>query len=159
MTAKLKEDMVGGHERTNALKNWIMVALTIVFVLLYSAALFGSLKPLADQSMVSRLEPIIFVIIGYYFGRLPSQQNEDSLKDEINRQTQKADAAQHVKEQTQQSRESLEEKMKNIKTVLIPQGSGVGIKNYSEIHDRTVGPTKDDALRQAVATAINILNS
>jgi hypothetical protein len=28
------------------------------------------LKPLADEKMALRLEPIIFVIIGYYFGRL-----------------------------------------------------------------------------------------
>ena len=30
----------------------------------------GMLKPLADEKMALRLEPIIFVIIGYYFGRL-----------------------------------------------------------------------------------------
>src|SRR5438876_12042305 len=96
----------------DTLKNWIMVVLTLVFVLLYGAALVGWLKPLADEKMVLRLEPIIFVIIGYYFGRLPAQQTERTLKDEIGRQTQKADAAQHAKEQAQQSRESLEEKLK-----------------------------------------------
>src|SRR5947208_13509937 len=72
------------------LKNWIMVVLTLVFITLYGAALTGLLKPLADEKMVLRLEPIIFVIIGYYFGRLPGQQNEKTLKDEIGRQTQKA---------------------------------------------------------------------
>ena len=50
-----------------ALKNWIMVVLTLIFILLYGAALIGWLKPLADEKMVMRLEPIIFVIIGYYF--------------------------------------------------------------------------------------------
>src|SRR5437773_9838532 len=100
------------------LKNWIMVVLTLLFVGLYGAALIGWLKPLADEKMVLRLEPIIFEIIGYYFGRLPSQQNEKTLKDEINRQTQKADAAQHVKEQAQQTREALEEKIKNVNAAL-----------------------------------------
>jgi len=47
--------------------------------------------------MIARIEPIIFVIVGYYFGRLPSQQNEKALKEEISRQTQRADAAQHAK--------------------------------------------------------------
>src|ERR1051325_11372166 len=69
-------------------KSWIMVVLTLVFVALYGAALFGWLKPLTDDKIVMRLEPIIFAIIGYYFGRLPSQQNERTLKQEINRQKQ-----------------------------------------------------------------------
>src|SRR2546421_6852745 len=102
----------------DTLKNWIMVVLTLIFVSLYGAALIGWLKPLADEKMVLRLEPIIFVIIGYYFGRLPAQQNEETLKDEIGRQTQKADAAQHAKEQAQQTREALEEKVKNVGAAL-----------------------------------------
>src|SRR3954447_25197528 len=84
---------------SDSLKNWIMVVLTLIFISLYGAALIGWLKPLADEKMVLRLEPIIFVIIGYYFGRLPSQQNERTLKQEINRQTQRGDAAQSAKEQ------------------------------------------------------------
>src|SRR6267143_3724650 len=102
----------------DALKSWTMVVMTLIFVSLYGAALIGWLKPLADEKMVLRLEPIIFVIIGYYFGRLPAQQNEKTLKDEIGRQTQKADAAQHAKEQAQQSREALEEKVKNVGAAL-----------------------------------------
>jgi len=42
----------------------------------------GLAQPLADEKMVLRLEPIIFVIIGYYFGRLPGQQNEKTLRNE-----------------------------------------------------------------------------
>src|SRR5882672_11257950 len=103
---------------SDALRNWIMVVLTLIFVSLYAAALLGWLKPLTDERMVLRLEPIIFVIIGYYFGRLPSQQNEKTLKDEIGRQIQRADAAQHAKEQAQQSREALEEKVKNVGAAL-----------------------------------------
>src|SRR6185436_682137 len=99
---------------SDTLKNWIMVVLTLVFITLYGAALTGVLKPLADEKMVLRLEPIIFVINGYYFGRLPGQQNERTLKQEINRQTQRADATQSAKEQAQQSNEALEEKIKNV---------------------------------------------
>ena len=75
------------------LKNWIMVVLTLVFIALYGAALVGWLKPLTDDKLVLRLEPIIFVIIGYYFGRLLGQQNEKTLKQEIGRQTLRAAAA------------------------------------------------------------------
>lgn len=95
-----------------------MVLLTLVFVVLYGLALLGKLRPLADVSMVTRLEPLIFIIIGYYFGRLPGVENEQTLKDEIERQTQRADAAQQAKETALQSREALDEKIKNARTAL-----------------------------------------
>ena len=154
MRAKLIDNSNQGQTVATAVKSWAMVALTFVFALLYSSALLGWVKPLADERMVSRLEPIIFVIIGYYFGRLPSQQNESTLKDEINRQTQKADAAQHAKEQAQQARESLEEKMKNVRTALATSSNRI-----AENSDRTSGSVKEDNLRQSLAAALNILNS
>jgi len=111
----------------DTLKNWIMVVLTLVFISLYGAALIGWLKPLADEKMVMRAEPIIFVIIGYDFGRLPGQQNEKTLKQEISRQTQRADAAQSAKEQALQSNEALEEKIKNVKATLAAE-SGAALR-------------------------------
>ena len=102
----------------DALKNWIMVVLTLAFVGLYAAALTGWLRPLADITMITRLEPIIFVIIGYYFGRLPAQANERTLKDEIDRQTRKTDAVQHAKEAAQKDRDVMEEKIRNAKLTL-----------------------------------------
>ncbi|MGA9770192.1 MAG: hypothetical protein WBV94_14215 [Blastocatellia bacterium] len=154
MRTKLIDNSIQGQAVATAIKSWTMIALTFVFVLLYGSALLGWIKPLADERMVSRLEPIIFVIIGYYFGRLPSQQNETLLKYEINRQTQKADAAQHAKEQAQQARESLEEKMKNVRTALATTSSRI-----AENSERASGSGKDDNLRQSVAAALNILNS
>ena len=139
----------------DALKSWVMVFLTLAFVVLYGLALIGKLKPLADASMVSRIEPIIFVIIGYYFGRLPAQQNESSLKDEIARQTQKADAAQHAKEQALQTREALEEKVKNVNAALTSATSSASLAKLTEAG----GPSKEDNLKNAVGVAIRILQS
>ena len=116
--SKINLDVPALQKVTDALKSWIMLFLTIAFVILYALALSGRLKPLPDTSLVARLEPIIFVIIGYYFGRIPGQQNENTLKNEIARQTQRADAAQHAKEQALQSREALDEKLKNVNAVL-----------------------------------------
>lgn len=144
---------------TDSLRGWVMVALTFVFVALYAAALTGWLGPLDDDKMVARLEPVIFVIIGYYFGRMPAQQNEKTLKDEINRQTQKADAAQHAKEQVQQTREALEEKMKNTKVVLEMAGPGVSNRSLTESLDKAGGGGREESLRTSVATAVSILNS
>ena len=139
-------------------KSWIMVVLTLVFVALYGAALFGWLKPLTDDKMVMRLEPIIFAIIGYYFGRLPSQQNERTLKQEINRQTQRADATQSAKEQALQSNEALEEKIKNVRAALSSEtaasvtASGAGITTA-----RGIAPA--EGLTHVVAAAVRVLDA
>ena len=143
----------------DALRNWIMVVLTLIFVSLYGAALIGWLKPLADEKMVLRLEPIVFVIIGYYFGRLPAQQNEKTLKDEIGRQTQKADAAQHVKEQALQTREALEEKLKNVSAALTSAAPSTSAASFAENIHKAGGPIKEEGLRYSVGAAVRILNS
>ena len=103
---------------TDAMKNWVMVLLMLAFVVLYGFALVGKLRPLADVSIVMRLEPLLFIVIGYYFGRLPGEENEQTLKDEIGRQTRRADAAQQATEAAVQSREALDEKIKNARTAL-----------------------------------------
>jgi hypothetical protein len=115
---ELKKGEASEGSLSEAFKSWVMVLLALVFVALYGFALIGKLRPLADASMVTRLEPLIFVIIGYYFGRLPGEENEQTLKDEIGRQTQRADAAQQAKETALQSREALDEKIKNARTAL-----------------------------------------
>ena len=104
------------------LKTWGMVFMTLIFIVLYGLALIGRLKPMLDISVVSRLEPIIFVLLGYYFGRLPCHQNEGVLKNEIDRQTKRADAAHQARETALQSREALDEKLKNVHTVLASEG-------------------------------------
>jgi hypothetical protein len=118
------------------MKSWVMVLLTLVFVVLYGFALLGKLRPLADISMVTRLEPLVFIVIGYYFGRLPGEENEQTLKDEIGRQTRRADAAQQTTEVVLQTREALDEKIKNARTALD-------------------APTE----RSSIATAVRILSS
>lgn len=115
---EIKQSQPGNGTFSEAARIWGMVLLTLVFVVLYGLALLGKLRPLADVSMVTRLEPLIFIIIGYYFGRLPGVENEQTLKDEIERQTQRADAAQQAKETALQSREALDEKIKNARTAL-----------------------------------------
>ena len=137
----------------DALKGWTMVALTLVFILLYGAALVGWLKPLADEKMVLRLEPIIFVIIGYYFGRLPGQQNEHTLKEEIVRQSQKNDVAQHVKEQALQQSEVFEEKLKNVAAALGPPSSTVTAAEANSNRE-----LNEDYGRRNVDAALKILN-
>ncbi len=152
---KLKLDELGSTGLAETLKEWVMVLLTLAFIALYGLALVGKLKPLADLSMVSRLEPIIFVLIGYYFGRLPGQQNEQTLKKEIGRQTQRADAAQQAREAALQSREALDEKVKNARTALAssPLMDGDGAEAAVGIRKTEKHP------HGSIAAAFNILSS
>lgn len=148
---ELKQTHSGEGSLFEAIKDWLMVLLTAGFVVLYGLALLGKLRPLADASMVSRLEPIIFVIIGYYFGRLPGQQNEQTLKEELGRQTQRADAAQYAKESALQAREVLDEKVKNARTALA--------LDTAAVTKRAVSPDGLAKDRGWVAAAFNILSS
>ena len=153
MTAKPAESAPRARDTAEPLRSWVMPGLTLLFVGLYGAALGGWLRPLSDERMVTRLEPIILAIIGYYFGRLPAQENEKTLKDEIIRQTLRADTASHAKEQAQQTREALEERVKNVRAALTPATPG---RSPAE------GPGAAgaaDPLRASVAVALNILNS
>ena len=153
--AKPTEVPSTSQSTTDVIKGWLMILLTIAFVVLYGLALMGKIRPLADVSIVSRIEPIIFVIIGYYFGRSPAIQNEQSLKDEIVRQTQKADAAQHAKEQALQSREVFEEKLKNV-NITLSRTAG----NLSSTARSTAGTNgQQEELRHSVDTALVILKS
>jgi hypothetical protein len=159
MADKDTKETPTGQNMADALKGWVMVALTLIFVVLYAAALTGWLKPLDNMSMITQLEPIIFVIVGYYFGRLPAQQTEKTLKDEINRQTQKADAAQNAKEQAKQEREALEEKVKNAKAALNVNSLNASRKVLSENETNKEGVGKADFLFQSLETATKILDS
>lgn len=141
-----------------SLKNWVMVVLTLIFIALYGAALLGWLKPLTDDRMVMRLEPIIFAIIGYYFGRLPGQQNERTLKQEINRQTQRADASQSAKEQALKESQALDEKIKNVKATLSSSSAAAKMASGADPF-KSGGESDEDGLRHVVGAAQRILNS
>ena len=157
MTDRAINDAPKEPNMTDVLRSWMMVALTLLFVLLYAAALCGWLKPLTDVSMITRLEPIIFVIIGYYFGRLPAQQNEKTLKEEINRQTQKADAAQNAKEQAKLDSEALEEKVKNASIALrVNASSNASLPEHIE---KNGAAAREETNRQLIETAVKILGS
>ena len=141
------------------LKSWVMIALTFIFIILYILALTGRLESLKEWEMVTRLEPVIFVIIGYYFGRLPAQQNEKTLKDEISRQTNRADAAQNAKEQALQVREGLEEKVKNAKVVLTAHASQTTVNYREKVFQGSDKPNDVSGSGSLVSAVIHILDS
>jgi hypothetical protein len=139
----------------NGLRSWVMAAMTGTFLLLYVFGLIGWLRAPLDDRLIGRIEPLIFAIVGYYFGRIPSEQNESVFKDEITRQTQRADAAEHAREQLLQEREALEEKLKNAKAALT---AGGGVERRGDDNGSS-GSGREDALRQSLTTVLNILSS
>lgn len=126
----------------DVLKDWFTVILLLVFVLFYSLAFAGKLDPLKDNSMLLRFEPIIFILVGYYFGCVQTRHGERFFQDEIARQVQRADAAQFAKEKAQQERDALEERMRNARRAL-------------KASDMAARPTE----LKAIATTLKILDS
>lgn len=153
MTLKRADATFHEPGKTDALKSWIMVLLTLALVLLYAAALIGWIKPLVDEKMALRLEPIIFVIIGYCFGRLPAQQNEQTLKEEISRHAQKVDATQRAKEQALEAVAALEEKVKNVTAAVAP------VASRKRLEERSGPQRADETLNGSLVAVLEILNS
>jgi hypothetical protein len=84
--------------REDRMKAMVIVALTFVFVSLYIAAMFGKLGVTPDEKAIALLQPVVYVIIGYYFGRMPSEANEKRLQNEADTKgAQAVDATAKVK--------------------------------------------------------------
>jgi ABC-type multidrug transport system fused ATPase/permease subunit len=153
----LTKDIDALRGQAAILKSWTVAIVTLMFVSIYAAALLGWFGPAADHWAAMRLAPIVFLVIGYCFGRLPAQQTETTLMKEVRRQTQRIQAAQAAKERADQCNESLEEKITSVRSVLTSKPTAI----------RT-GPGADrlapdiaakEALRYAVAAAVQIVNS
>jgi len=132
------------------------VALTAVFVGLYTAALLGWIKPLTDNQVVTRLEAIIAVIIGYYFGRVPGEKNERTLKKQVDQETKKADAAEAKKEHAQKGMAEAEQKVRSVRAALSGAASA---ELVSEAVPGRNPPADDGGLRPTVAAALRVLDS
>ncbi|MCC8954347.1 hypothetical protein H8B02_13060 [Bradyrhizobium sp. Pear77] len=106
------------------MKDWVIVVLTAVFVALYVLALAGLLQPPSDDKLVVQISPIISVI-GYYFGRIPGEKNEQTLRQQVddtrNERQQAVDQknqAQNARNDAVQQRERLATKIADAKAAL-----------------------------------------
>src|SRR5207244_180777 len=97
--------------------------------------------------------------IGYYFGRLPPSKTRKHSRTRLAVRPRKADAAQHAKEQALQSREALEEKVKNVNAALTAAAPATSRASFAEDVHKANGAIKEDALRHSVGAAVRILNS
>jgi hypothetical protein len=152
-----------GQSMQENLRTWVMVILTFLFVAVYLGALLGWIPgPTAkqDPQTLGRIETILFVIIGYYFGRLPVAATEKTLKDQIHHQTGKAENAEQAKTEALQEKQGLQEKLKNTRatlSVVTPEAAPVGL--FPNLGRSAAPSDSGDALRHSVAAAIRVLDS
>jgi hypothetical protein len=65
------------------------------------------IHPPTDDKLISRLEPIVAVIVGYFFGRVPSFANEKQLARRAEEAEQKASASAGASERLKAVRDAL----------------------------------------------------
>jgi len=131
-------------------KHWIMIVVSLSFLVLYGAALTGWLRPITTNSLAERLEPIIFILVGFYFGQLPFTYALRSRKRELQRMREKLEETQKSKEQIQSEHDSMAEKISNAKIALD--------RFVAETNTTTNGHASGDSKR-SVEIVRNILTS
>lgn len=98
------------------IKKTMIVGLTVVFVALYVGAILGW-GGLGAQ--VNVIQPIVYVIIGYFFGRMPSEKNEKALREDAKDKEQKAEVARTDADQAKS-------KLGAVRRILSAAGAGGG---------------------------------
>ena len=145
--------------KIDAVGNGVLLVIASAFSAVYAAGLAGLIRPLPDATALIRLEPIIFLVLGYLFSRFPAQQNERVLRDEIDRTSKKVEIAQRLKEQADGEREAIEEKLRNARVALRTGLLGTNSASPSRSQEAEPSEQRSSPTQVAVETAINILNS
>ncbi len=139
------------------MKKIVVVALTALFVVLYVLAIVGN-RWSPNDSAVRLLQPIVYVIIGYFFGRMPSEANEKAQRAETDRQAGNANAAREAERAGATKQARLETKIRGAQALLSSPDLGIG-GTQSEFAAKLSQGKADpsDALRHTVAAALQLL--
>jgi len=140
-------------------KTWIIVILTIVFVGCYVAALFGW-QAAPNDKIVTSVTPIISVIIGYYFGRLPSEKTEDSLKKQVDKKSEEADAARNAQRDAELHGADLARKIRDAVAALSASAPKAAVNELAlTLSGGGTEVAQPDTIRNATVAALKILQS
>ncbi len=131
------------------IKKMIVVALTVVFTALYVIAIIGRWRWDSDREAIQLLQPIVYVIIGYFFGRMPSEATERSLRSVAADKTQQASEAQA--------------RLKSVRAVLsqtsaAPTAASPAPGRAAEMMPAGAASASHDDLRRSVAAAISVID-
>ncbi len=139
-------------------KSWIVVILTFVFIACYLDGLFGS-QVTPNKDIVNALGPIVAVIIGYYFGRMPSEKVENSLKEQANQKTTEARQAQEERATALEQKSKLSQKVQDAISALSSGAPAAPVNELALTLSVKGADSPDDAVRTASVSALKILQS
>jgi hypothetical protein len=153
--------MTNNSLKAGDLRDAMMLPLTFIFILLYGLALFGLTPGHTDDKVIGHVEPIVTIIIGYYFGRRPSKENEQTLKQQLAERTLRADDATNAKVVAESDRAATAAKLEAVKAALSAVAPAA---TPTEPLSKTLGaatPASLDAsaMRSAVVAALKILDA
>lgn len=133
-------------------KKTIIVVLTVVFVALYVTAIVGTSKWDSDTMAIQLLQPIVYVIIGYFFGRMPSEPTEKALRKDAQEKGKQADDAKAEASQ-------VSTKLKSVRAILSGAAGGDApqAKGFAQTLSGTRA-TSEDALKITVSHALNVID-
>jgi hypothetical protein len=154
MTNEAKPARLVRREGNPAFRRTLFASAVLLLGIFYYITMIGGFRLPADISVI-KFEPILFVILGYFFGRLPARQQAHLLQQEIHWQSQRADAAQHAKEQAIQAQEAVEERLKNVRIALDSMALVIPVESVDKF-ELPGGPV---AWRTIRSITLNILNS
>lgn len=115
---KGKEMISKVSRKSVPLYRWLSLIVALMFVSLYAAVSIGWLRPTSDISSLTRLEPILFLFVGYYFALSFSMADKRGLREEVERQKLRADDEAAARQAAEQATNFLTEKIKNADCVL-----------------------------------------
>lgn len=141
------------------IKTWIVVILTAIFVGCYLAALFGW-QAAPNDKIVASLGPIVAVIIGYYFGRMPSEKTENSLTQQVNQKNEEAKQARDAQSAAEMRGTALEQKVHDAVAALSGSAPRVPAGELAVTLSGAGAEAPDHAaVRSATISALKILQS
>jgi hypothetical protein len=137
------------------LKRITIGILTFIFIALYVVGIYGVWNgdTAANAKAITLLQPIVYVIIGYYFGRLPSEKTEKQLKDQADEKGKQADDA-------KATATVATTKLRTVKTLLSGAAASTGTPEADGFAKNLSGVPRDDqgTLKVTVAHAINVID-
>jgi hypothetical protein len=148
-------------------KDWVVVVLTAVFVILYVLALAGLLQPPSNDKLVVQIAPIISLMIGYYFGRIPGEKTEQTLQQHVNDTRNQRQQAEDQRNQAQNERNEAVEQRERLATRIVDAKAALSAAAPAAPPQQlaaTLGGSgtsapDPDAVRKAAAAALKVLET
>jgi hypothetical protein len=130
-------------------KTVIIVLLTAVFVVCHIVALSGYWTGTPNKDVLTSVAPIVSVIIGYYFGRLPSEKHEKE-----------ATQAQADKTAAVAQASALQQKINSAVSALSISAPTATVQDLAPTLSGVSGTVADaPTIRNAAAAALKVLQS